>query len=157
KIRAESSEPSPDPDSPGLSLRQVEAVLKRHGIDIDVRTPIDFDVLDELRQAGHAVGLQLSYEPIQHSKFTGDPTFDGGHIVLWLPNGDVLDPLHDHRRKGIARAPVRMPRSMLREAAGKLVLNGAGARVGIGRAYAAIFPTRHRPSGGSLVAAAPKP
>jgi hypothetical protein len=145
QVRKQSNEPVPDSRSPGLSLSQVAAVLKRHGIRIDVQTPIDFDRLDVFRRAGHAIALQLSYAPIRHTKFTGDPAFDGGHIVLWLPNGDVYDPLNDHRRPGIARAPVRMPASLLRQAAGNLIVNAAGGRVGVGRAYAAIFPTVHRP------------
>ncbi len=148
QVRQESNEPVPDPGSPGLSLSQVAAVLRRHGVAISVETPIDFDDLDDLRQAGHAVGLQLSYRPIQSTVFSGDRAFHDGHIVLWLPNGDVYDPLDDHRRGNIAQAPVPIPTHLLREAAGGLVLNPAtGRTVGIGRAFAAVFPTRHPVNG----------
>ena len=143
EVRAESNEPVPDAASPGLNLRQVAKVLRRHGIKLDIATPIDFDDLDEVRRAGHAVALQLSYRPIRKTEFSGDPTFEGGHIVLWLPNGEVFDPLDDGRRKGIARAPVRIPPALLRRAAGKLVLNRKGRVAGIGSAYAGIFPTVH--------------
>jgi hypothetical protein len=130
-------------------------VLRSHGVTIDIETPIDFDDLDDLRVAGHAIGLQLGYKPIQRTEFTGDPKFEDGHIVLWLPSGDVYDPLADGRRAGIARAPVRIPRQILREAAGSLLLNRSPQRVvGLGRAYAGIFPTRHPASGASPPVAA---
>ena len=108
-----------------------------------MQTPISFGDLDELRLAGHAIALQLSYASLQHTKYSGDPNFGGGHIVLWLPSGDVYDPLDDGRRPGIAKAPVRIPRRLLRQAAGELVLNARGKTVGIGKAYAGIFPKRH--------------
>jgi len=146
QIRAESSEPSPDPGSPGLNLTQVAAVLRNHGLRLDVETPIAFDDLDELRVAGHAIALQLGYGPIQHTVFSGDPKFSDGHIVLWLPSGDVFDPLDDGRRQGIARAPVQIPREILRQAAGSLALSRTRT-VGLGRAYAGIFPTPHPGSG----------
>jgi hypothetical protein len=148
QVRQESNEPIPDPDSPGLSLTQVGAVLRHHGVTISVETPIDFDDLDDLRQSGHAIGLQLSYKPIQNTIFSGDRAFHDGHIVLWLPNGQVYDPLDDHRRGDIAQAPVAIPTHLLREAAGGLVLNRVtGRTVGIGRAFAAVFPTRHPVNG----------
>jgi hypothetical protein len=144
QVRRESSEPRPDPASPGLNLSQVRAVLKAHGVRMDVQTPIDFDDLDELREAGHAIALQIDYTPFLGTKFAGSKTFKDGHIVLWLPNGDVYDPLHDGRARGIAKAPVRVPRDVLREAAGTLETNAASHRkVGLGRAYAGIFHTRH--------------
>jgi hypothetical protein len=141
QVRKESNEPTPDSTSPGLNLKQVRAVLKHHGVAIDVETPIDFDELDDLRQDGHAIGLQLNYKPFLGTAFAGSKDFSDGHIVLWLPNGDVFDPLHDHRFHGIAKAPVRVPTSLLRKAAGSLEL--AHGTVGQGKAYAAIFPTRH--------------
>lgn len=147
QVRQESSEPVPDPRSPGLDLSQIAAVLGRHGIDLDVERGIAFDDLDDMRRAGHAIGLQLDYGPIQHTTFSGDPMFGDGHIVLWLPSGDVFDPLDDGRRPGIAKSPVRIPVELLREAAGKLVLDAAGRTVGLGKAYAGIFPTAH-PVGG---------
>jgi hypothetical protein len=142
-VRRQSSEPAPDPKSPGLNLSQVAHVLKKHGVKLDVQAPIAFDDLDELRRAGHAIALQLSYASLQHTKFSGDPAFNGGHIVLWLPNGDVYDPLDDGRRKGIAQAPVRIPVDLLRRAAGELVLDAKGRTVGAGRAYAGVFLKRH--------------
>jgi hypothetical protein len=144
QVRRESSEPKPDPQSPGLNLSQVRAVLREHGVRMDVQAPIDFDDLDELRQAGHAIALQIDYTPFLGTTFAGSKTFKDGHIVLWLPNGDVYDPLHDGRARGIAKAPVRIPRDVLREAAGTLETNAAThRRVGLGRAYAGIFHTRH--------------
>jgi len=151
QVRQESSEPVPDPASPGLNLTQARAVLLRHGISIDVETPIDFDHLDDLRLAGHAIGLQLGYRPIRRTGFSGSRDFDGGHIVLWLPSGEVYDPLDDGRMVGTfraAKAPVRIPTTLLREAAGSLLLNPkTGRTVGLGRAYAAIFPNRHPANG----------
>lgn len=158
QVRRESSEPVPDPASPGLNLTQVRAVLARHGVAIDVETPIDFEDLDELRLAGHAIGLQLGYGPIRRTEFSGSPKFEGGHIVLWLPSGDVYDPLNDGRKVGTfkaAGAPVRIPTKLLREAAGSLVLDAkTGRTVGLGRAFAAIFPHRH-PANGAQPAAPP--
>jgi len=151
QIRKESNEPVPDSASPGLNLTQVGAVLRRHGVEIDIETPIDFDDLNDLRLEGHAIGLQLGYEPIRETPFSGDRTFRGGHIVLWLPSGDVYDPLDDGRKRGgirLAKAPVPVPIKILREAAGSLVLDrNSGRTVGLGRAYAAIFPHKHPPSG----------
>jgi hypothetical protein len=160
QVRHESNEPVPDPNSPGLSLSQVGSVLRHHGVTIGVETPIDFDDLDDLRESGHAIGLQLSYRPIQNTAFSGDRAFKDGHIVLWLPNGDVYDPLDDHRRSDIAQAPVRIPTHLLREAAGGLVLiRATGRTVGIGRAFAAVFPTRHpaNQAGGPAAVAAVMP
>jgi hypothetical protein len=129
----------------------VRAVLRNHGVTIDVETPIDFEDLDDLRQAGHAIGLQLGYGPIRRTDFSGSPTFEGGHIVLWLPSGDVYDPLNDGRKVGTfkaAGAPIRIPTKLLREAAGSLVLDAkTGRPVGLGRAYAAIFPHRFPANG----------
>ena len=153
QVRRESSEPIPDPKSPGLNLVQIRDVLRNHGVRITVETPIDFDDLDDLRLAGHAIGLQLGYEPILHSKFSGSKTFKDGHIVLWLPSGDVYDPLDDGRQ-GLAKAPQQIPRALLREAAGSLALS-KGRTVGLGRAYAAIFPTRHPVGAAAPHAAAP--
>ena len=153
QVRKESSEPTPDPKSPGLNLVQVREVLRHHGVTIDVETPIDFDDLDDLRLAGHAIGLQLGYGPILHSPFSGSKTFKDGHIVLWLPSGDVYDPLDDGRQ-GLAKAPVRIPTETLRQAAGSLALSH-GRTVGVGRAYAAIFPTRHPVGGAAPHVAAP--
>jgi len=141
QVRKESNEPTPDSTSPGLNLTQVRAVLRHHGVVIDVETPIDFDELDDLRQDGHAIALQLGYGPILHSEFAGSRDFDDGHIVLWLPNGMVYDPLHDKRFHGCPLAPQSMPTSLLRKAAGALQLKHG--TVGLGKAYAAIFPTRH--------------
>jgi hypothetical protein len=141
QVRKESNEPTPDSGSPGLNLRQIRAVLKHHGITIDVETPIDFDELDDLRQDGHAIALQLKYKPFLGTAFAGSKEFEDGHIVLWLPNGDVYDPLDDHRFHGIAKAPQPVPTALLRQAAGALEL--AHGTVGQGRAYAAVFPTRH--------------
>jgi hypothetical protein len=158
QVRQESNEPIPDPNSPGLSLTQVGAVLRRHGVTIGVETPIDFDDLDDLRQSGHAIGLQLSYRPIQNTIFSGDRAFHDGHIVLWLPNGQVYDPLDDRRRADIAQAPVPIPTPLLREAAGGLILNrGTGRTVGLGRAFAAVFPTRHPLNGAGPTPAVPVP
>jgi len=142
-VRKESTEPVPDRFSPGLNLGQVATVLKSHGVEMDVERKIPFDEVDDLREAGHAIALQLIYRPIQHTIFSGDPTFGAGHIVLWTPDGLVYDPLDDGRRPGIARAPVRIPTPLLREAAGLLA--------GPGRAFAGVFRTRHP------VAAKPQP
>jgi hypothetical protein len=135
QIRKESDEPVPARFSPGLNLDQVGAVLKKHGVSMGILRRVDFDDVDALRMAGHAIALQLNYSPIQHTVFSGDPKFEDGHIVLWLPNGDVFDPLDDGRRKGIAKAPVRIPAAILRSAAGLLAGNG--------KAFAGVFPTKH--------------
>jgi hypothetical protein len=141
QVRVESNEPVPDSQSPGLNLRQIATVLKKHGIRVEVAAPIDFDDLDDLRRDGHAIGLQVGYEPILHSAFAGSKTFKDGHIVLWLPSGLVFDPLADGRT-GLSTAPQALPRELLRRAAGSLALSG-GRTVGLGRAYAAIFSHKH--------------
>jgi len=135
QVRKESNEPVPDRFSPGLNLGQVATVLRTHGVVMEVERKIPFDEVDTLREAGHAIALQLIYSPIQHTVFSGDPKFGDGHIVLWMPDGQVYDPLDDGRRAGIARAPVRIPTPLLREAAGLLA--------GGGKAFAGVFRTRH--------------
>jgi len=147
QVRKESTEPVPDSNSPGLNLSQVKAVLAKHGVRMDVRCPIDFDHLDELRRDGHAIALQVDYSPFLGQPFAGSKDFDDGHIVLWLPNDNVFDPLDDGRFKGIAKAPVRIPRATLRKAAGMLETDAkTHATVGLGRAYAGVFHQKH-PSG----------
>ena len=119
QVRKESSEPIPDPEVAGPQPESRSGTCSATmGSRIDVETPIDFDDLDDLRLAGHAIGLQLGYGPILHTPFSGSKTFKDGHIVLWLPSGDVYDPLDDGRQ-GLAKAPVRIPREILRQAAGQ--------------------------------------
>lgn len=78
-IRAKSSEPNPDPNSPGLNILQVRSVLTSLRIPTDDRTGQERGaVLDALRQ-GRRVLLQVQYGELgPHRAQAGD----FGHALL---------------------------------------------------------------------------
>lgn len=148
QIRAESNEPRPDPRSPGLALSQVADVLSDHGVELDIRYAYPWAKFRRRINEGQGAILQLSYEPIHRTHFSGDPNFTGGHAIFVPPGWGAMDPLCDGRRAGIHRYDgSAYPKALLREAAGMLVL-GVGSqgprRLGDGLVYAAFTQDRRR-------------
>lgn len=150
-VRRATDEPIPRPGNPGLTLDQVSAAASRWGVRLDVHRRMPWGELADALRAGHAAVLQLSYEPLRASSFAGSRTFGGGHAIAVFPGWWVIDPLADGRAAGIYRGPGVYPESLLRTAAGQLVLrvDAKGRvtdRVGLGAAYAALGSRTHLPA-----------
>lgn len=102
RVRELSTEPIPDPDSPGMTLGQVDDVLRRHfRVDPDTRMRYPWAEFERRISAGQAAILSVGYRPIRGSRFRGSETFDKGHAIAVFPGFIVMDPLCDGRRKDI--------------------------------------------------------
>lgn len=101
-IRAKSSEPNPDPGSPGLNIAQVRSVLT--GLRIatqDMTGNPRGDVLDAIEE-GRRVLLQIAYRGLGGRRCQADGDF--GHAVVLVKiagDGDLWasDPLCDRAKK----------------------------------------------------------
>jgi hypothetical protein len=153
QIRAASSEPTPDPDSPGLNLVQVRDAVRKltdREVELTVFTgaaALDWDDYEERRKRGHAFITQINYTPITESPFVADPAFKRGHAIFESPES-TYDPLADGRKPGIFKHDGRLyPRQLIKEAAGEMVIQrGPPVRkVGFGKVWCAM--TRDRRSG----------
>lgn len=144
QVRQLSDEPVPDPKSPGLNLRQVDAALNRYGVDLETRYRLPWaDVVRKIDKGEGAI-LQLYYAPIADSRFDAGNGFRGNHAFFVPPGWGAMDPLADGRRAGVyTYSGEPYPKALLREAAGKLIVSGT-TRLGDGYAYAAF--TRDRRS-----------
>ena len=155
--------------SGGTTLRQAARALEvGYGLELDMDTGPFTDVIKALR-SGRGVSLSGSSAATHKTPFRASETFTGNH--QWAltdvrdgPGGGpeilVFDPLADNRRHGIARSPMWMPSSVVREFAGLLDLRSrqekaAGKpprRLGLGKAtYGVTAPVRC----GSPAAASP--
>lgn len=139
RVRELSTEPIPDPSSPGMTLGQVDDVLRRHfRVDLDTRMRYPWAEFERRISAGQAAILSVGYEPIRRSRFRGSETFDKGHAIAVLPGFIVMDPLCDGRRKTIYDYHgEKYPLDLLRSAAAALPL-GNGRVLGDGFVYAAF-------------------
>lgn len=149
RVRQLSSEPVPDPRSPGLHHGQLAGAAAKFGIRLDLLAGAPWDEVVDAYTAGHGVLLAVNYVPIRPTSFSGQRTFYGNHELLVLPVRYTYDPLCDGRLSGgrrVFRGPAVYPESLLREAAGAFRLS-SGTRLGNGRAIAAVLPHRH-PLGG---------
>lgn len=129
-IRSKSDEPRPESASPGLNLEQVRRVASDdYDVDLDVRRGIPFnDVIDLINDGRYCI-LQVSYAPIRLTKFSGSPTFAGGHAIGVPPGFEAQDPLADGRRAGIYKYHgEKYDLTMLRNAAGSLVIGTHAGR-----------------------------
>jgi hypothetical protein len=153
QIRAASTEPEPDPVSPGLNLVQVRDAIRKlsdGAVELTIFTgaaALDWDEYEKRRRAGHAFITQINYTPITESPFVADPGFKRGHAILETPES-TYDPLADGRRPGIFKHDGRLyPRDLIKEAAGEMVTRkGPPVRkVGFGKVWCAM--TRDRRSG----------
>ncbi len=119
------------------------------------------DVVRDLLSQGAEVSVQIGYHVINEKrpKASGQPSFNtkgaDGHSVAALglfdrngdriPEGapaggkeftDLIDPLDDGRRPGIAKGPQRIPLSLLFEAAAACPIDHQGNLLGEGRVLA---------------------
>lgn len=161
-IRLQSSEPVPDPKSPGLNLQQVQRVaLIHYNVYLEVHTGINavgWTTYEARRADGQGVIIQLSYGPIADSPYDAfDSRFRGGHAMFETVHA-TYDPGADGRRPGIWKYDGRVyPRDLMKRAAGALVIGttstGAVKKVGYGKVWCAftrdVIPDYHvviRPS-----------
>lgn len=150
-VRALSSEPVPDPKSPGLTHEQLAEVAAKFGVTLAVHRGMPWDEVDQARDEGYGVLLAINYAPVRTTPYAGQLNFTGNHELLLLPGLD-FDPLADGRLlpggHHAFKGPGQYPELLLRQAAGDLVLKVSSdgtvlKRLGQGRAYAAIFPHPH--------------
>jgi hypothetical protein len=142
RVRAESNEATPNPASPGLDLAQIDAVLNRHGIDLDVQYAYPWAAFASRINQGQGAILQILYAPLNGTHYDADPQFHGNHAIFVPPGWAAMDPLADGRRSGIYKyGGEAYPQSLLRTAAGRLVTqvkNGVPQHLGDGLVYAAF-------------------
>jgi hypothetical protein len=107
--------------------------------------------------AGYAVDLCISYGPIAAAGKSGSPGFVGSHrvVIVGIRNWGtglqllVADPLYDGRRAGIPMGPQWIASSVMKRAAGNLLIDGRStltASRGEGMAYYVPSLTRVAPS-----------
>ena len=123
-IRKHSSEPIPDPQSPGLNLVQTAAVAKTLGVYMDVRIgskAVPWAEYERRRLDDQGAIIQVGYGPIADSKYDAGGGFRGNHATF--ENRKTYEPLADGRRSGIWKYDGRLyERSLMARAAAKLVI-----------------------------------
>lgn len=131
---------SPDTDG-GTNLFQVaDAIGRGYGVPMDVHIGDTFDNGWELAtDPGTIVIWQFQYSVLHGTHYACSETFRGPHASSGAnANGgsiDWSDPLADGRRPGIPKGVQELPRHLLREACGKLVVDPRTGRIrGLGRA-----------------------
>lgn len=129
----------------GTNLLQVQsAVLRGWGVPMAVYTNAAFDDGWEFaRDPDNLVIWQIQYSVLHGTRFAASETFRGPHAISGAAADaddlDESDPLADGRRPGIPKGVQRMPRHVLREACGKLVVDPRTGRIrGLGRANFAV-------------------
>jgi hypothetical protein len=147
QVRQLSSEPIPDPASPGLNLRQIDAAANRYGIDLDVQYRLPWDDVVRRIDKGEGAVLQGATGPFLSTKYRSTAG-DINHAIFVPPGWGAMDPAADGRRNEYWKYDgSAYSRDLLRRFAGHLVLdvvNGHANRLGEGFAYAAF--TRDRRS-----------
>jgi hypothetical protein len=144
-IRLHSSEPVPDPKSPGLNLTQVASVLRNvYGVNLDIRTgsrKVSWDEYERRRNGGQGAIIQVNYGPIADSRYDAGRGFRGGHAMFESIHA-TYDPLADGRASGVFRHDGSVyDRGIMKKAAGSLVVGSAGpgpVKVGFGFIWAAF-------------------
>lgn len=140
-IRLLSSEPKPNPASPGLNLPQVAAVAQDDfGVHFDVHVGsrrVSFAEYERRRLAGQGCIIQLDYSPIASSRYDAGRGFTGGH-AMFESHSTTIDSLADGRASGVWRYDGTVyPRDLMRRAAGLLQVGG-GQTVPDGFVWAAF-------------------
>jgi hypothetical protein len=115
----------------GTSLRQVANAIDRgFGVELDLNSSSFARVVTALK-AGRGVSLCGSSRVTRGTRWQASETFDGNHqwALTDIRQRDgreaellVFDPLADGRRRKIARSPMWIPVSVVREFAGRLDL-----------------------------------
>ena len=142
RVRQLSSEPIPDPASPGLNLRQVDDALNRYGIDLETRYRLPWADFVRKIEKGEGAILQGATGPFLSTPFRST-SGDINHAIFVPPGWGAMDPAADGRRPGIHRYDGRpYPKDLLRRFAGHLLVGST--RLGNGYVYAAF--TRDRRS-----------
>ncbi len=139
-IRLLSTEPSPDPKSPGLNLVQVAAVAREHyGVYLDVRIgsrAITWTEYEKRRKAGQPTLLQVRYAPIADSDYNAGRGFRGNHCLAETTHA-TYDPLADGRPGAFRFNGTVYTRSVISRAAATLDIGG-GAHPKPGTVWAAF-------------------
>ncbi len=124
-IRLQSSEPRPDPMSPGLNIRQVADVARDHyNVHITVRastlSQVTWSEYERRRNDGQGCIIAIGYSPIADSKYDAGRGFRGNH-ALFESHSTTIDSLADGRATGVWEYDGTVyTRSIIRAAAGKL-------------------------------------
>lgn len=155
RIRQLSSEPKPDPRSPGLTLPQVCDVLEDYfDQPMDVRIAyraLTFEEYEAKRVNGKPALIQVGYSAIADSPYDAGNGFRGNHM-MFEDNSGTYDTLADGRHPGVYRngGSLVYPRDVMKRAAGLLVISQPGrptVRVGFGRVWCAfgvdVLPPYH--------------
>lgn len=168
RVRQLSSEPVPDPRSPGLHHGQLRDVAAKFGLRCEVLNGAPWDEVADARRMGHVCCIQIRYAPIRPTRFSGQRTFYGNHELGEYPGVGWFthDPLCDGRLSGgqrVFKGPADYPQSLLMQAAGAFRFPD-GRSLGFGRVNALVLPHRHpygappdTSTGPSVVLDAPKP
>lgn len=141
----------------GTTLRQVAFAVKRgFGVELEIRLGIEFEGFEQRLYRGQGAIIQGWEAVIRNTRWSASETFGGNHAWFcneargWDQDRDgnwraeeflIYNPLADGRRKGIAKSPYWVPRSVVREWTGKLDISSVETPyrpLGIGRVYAAF-------------------
>lgn len=124
----------------GLTLAQVDAALNSLiNVNLRVVYRMQFDEMARLIDKGMGASLSLWYGPIADSRFDAGKGFRGNHQVFIPPGWAAMDPLADGRPGAYRYRNEPYPRSLLKEAAGKLNLSATGYRpLGTGLVYVGL-------------------
>jgi hypothetical protein len=144
RVRQLSSEPIPDPSSPGLTLRQIDDAMNRYGVDLEVQYRLPWDDFARKIDKGEGAVLQGATGPFVGTKYQATAG-DINHGIFVPPGWGAMDPCADGRRNDVWKYDgTPYPKDLLRRFAGHLMLGSSGSRLGIGYVYAAF--TRDRRS-----------
>lgn len=151
-IRSLTNEPIPDPRSPGLDVYQVRDALAKIGVTVTPFLRATWAEVIGWWEEGRYISLCGQYSVIQHTRFSGDPNFSGGHQIGVPKTLKAEDPLCDGRRSGIYKyAGEPYPVDLLRRFAGAFVVRSGGISQPIGLGYAQGFYTiAHAAPGGDM-------
>lgn len=122
----------------GTTLAQNDYASHHWGIDLDVRTPVPWEIVQEKRRIGRGVVLQGHGEVFIGTKFFANASVN--HCGFLTPDLAFMDPAADGRYDGIYKFHAEpYPEDLLKRFAGRLILTvPSGPRLGYGWAYAAF-------------------
>lgn len=161
-IRSLTNEPVPDPNSPGLTIFQVQEALADLNVEVETFTKAPWSFVEDLVDGGRFVSLAIQYSVIRPTRFSGDSSFYSGHAIGVPPGWEAMDPLCDGRRLGIYRYQhEQYPRLLLKQAAGAFRVirrrpNGSTYSQPLGLGYAQGWYTDAHPAPGGPLLPLPK-